>query len=129
MPKDSIEIILTVQEARQDDIDRGIVRIENEFLKKLGLQQGDFVEIEGDKKTVAIAGRAYPADLGLGTIRMDPSTRKNAGTSISEKVKLRAINIKPAKKNIANSNANSLSETFIFDQSWTPKRKIMNSTC
>ena len=98
MPKDSKELVLTVQEARQDDIDRGIVRIENEFLKKLGLQQGDFVEIEGDKKTVAIAGRAYPADLGLGTIRMDPSIRKNAGTSISEKVSLRAIDIKPAKK-------------------------------
>jgi len=98
MPKDSIEIILTVQEARQDDIDRGIVRIENEFLKKLGLQQGDFVEIEGDKKTVAIAGRAYPADLGLGTIRMDPSIRKNTGTSISEKVKIRAIDVTPAKK-------------------------------
>ena len=98
MPKDSKEIVLTVQEARQDDIDRGIVRIENEFLKKLGLQQGDFIEIEGDKKTVAIAGRAYPADLGLGTIRMDPSIRKNAGTSISEKVTLRAIDIRPAKK-------------------------------
>ncbi len=98
MPKDSMEIILTVQEARQDDIDRGIVRIENEFLKKLGLQQGDFVEIEGDKKTVAIAGRAYPADLGLGTIRMDPSIRKNTGTSISEKVKIRAIDVIPAKK-------------------------------
>ena len=98
MPKDSIEVILTVQEARQDDIDRGIVRIENEFLKKLGLQQGDFVEIEGDKKTVAIAGRAYPADLGLGTIRMDPSIRKNTGTSISEKVTIRPIEVKPAKK-------------------------------
>ena len=98
MPKDSIEVILTVQEARQDDIDRGIVRIENEFLKKLGLQQGDFVEIEGDKKTVAIAGRAYPADLGLGTIRMDPSIRKNTGTSISEKVTIRPIEVKSAKK-------------------------------
>jgi len=98
MPKDSIKVILTVQEARQDDIDRGIVRIENEFLNRLGLQQGDFVEIEGDKKTVAIAGRAYPADLGLGTIRMDPSMRKNTGTSISEKVTIRPIEVKPAKK-------------------------------
>ena len=98
MPKDSIKVILTVQEARQDDIDRGIVRIENEFLNRLGLQQGDFVEIEGDKKTVAIAGRAYPADLGLGTIRMDPSLRKNTGTSISEKVTIRPIEVKPAKK-------------------------------
>ena len=54
MPKDSKEIVLTVQEARQDDIDRGIVRIENEFLKKLGLQQGDFIEIEGDKKQLQL---------------------------------------------------------------------------
>ena len=92
------EIILKVQEAAQPDVDKGVVRIENEFLRKLGIEQGDFVEIEGDKKTVAIAGRAFPADLGLGTIRMDSSSRKNAGTSISEKVKIKPAEITPAKK-------------------------------
>ena len=94
----STAIVLKVQEAVQDDVDKGVVRIENEHLKKLGLEQGDFVEVEGDKKTVAIAGRAFPADLGLGTIRMDSATRKNAGTSISEKVKIRAVKVTPAKK-------------------------------
>ena len=92
------EIKLKVQEAIQDDIDKGVVRIEQTYLKELGIEQGDFVEIQGDKKTVAIVGRAFPADLGLGTIRMDPSTCKNAGTSISEKVTIRAIDITPAKK-------------------------------
>jgi len=96
MAKD--EIILKVQEAVQDDVDKGVVRIENDFLKKLGIEQGDFVEIQGDKKTVAIAGRAFPADLGLGTIRMDPLTRKNAGTSVSERVTIRAAEVEAAKK-------------------------------
>ena len=96
MAKD--EIILKVQEAVQDDVDKGVVRIENEFLKKLGIEQGDFVEIQGDKKTVAIAGRAFPADLGLGTIRMDPLTRKNSGTSVSERVTIRAAEVEVAKK-------------------------------
>jgi transitional endoplasmic reticulum ATPase len=90
-------IELNVAEAQQDDVDKGIVRIDSQIMKEIGLNQGDIVEIEGEKKTAAIAGRAFPADLGLNIIRMDPLSRRNSKTSIGEKVKLRQLAFKPAK--------------------------------
>jgi len=97
--EDSVsEVKLKVAEAQQDDVNRGIVRIDSKIMKELDLQPGSIIELEGEKKTVAVAGRAFPADLGLAIIRMDGLLRKNAGTSIGEYVKLRKIKIKPAKQ-------------------------------
>ncbi|MBR9678932.1 MAG: CDC48 family AAA ATPase [Nanoarchaeota archaeon] len=93
------EIKLKVAEAHQDDVDRGIVRIDSQALKELNVNPGDFVEIEGhDKKTVAICARAYPRDVGINIIRMDGLARHNAGTSLGELVKLHISNPKEAKR-------------------------------
>src|SRR3989338_1573348 len=91
------EIKLKVAEAIQDDVGKGIVRIDSQLMKDIGIQQGSIVEIAGSKKTVAIAGRAFPADIGLSIIRMDGLARKNAGTSISEYVVIKRADVKPAK--------------------------------
>ncbi len=91
------EIELKVTEAQQDDVDKGIVRIDTQILKRLGAQQGTIIEINGERRTVAIAGRAFPADLGLSIIRMDGLTRRNAGTSIGEYVKVRSTEVREAK--------------------------------
>ena len=70
------EIKLKVAEAHQDDVEKGIVRIDSQALKELNIIPGDFVEIEGhDKKTVAIGARAYPRDVGINIIRMDGAWR------------------------------------------------------
>jgi transitional endoplasmic reticulum ATPase len=92
------EVKLKVAEAQQDDINKGIVRIDSQIMKDLGIQQGSIVEIEASKKTVAIAGRAFPADIGSAIIRIDPLTRKNSGASIGEYIAVRSIEIKPAEK-------------------------------
>ncbi len=90
------EIRLKVAGSRQDDVGKGIVRIDSSIMKKLGIRQGDIVEIEGNRKTVAIADRAYPADIGLEIIRMDGLTRWNAKTSIGEYVIVRKAKVEPA---------------------------------
>ena len=90
------EIKLKVAEAQQDDVNKGIVRIDSQIMRELGIQQGSIVEIEGSRKSVAIAGRAFPSDIGLAIIRMDGLTRKNAGTSIGEYASIRAVDVKPA---------------------------------
>jgi transitional endoplasmic reticulum ATPase len=90
------EIKLKVAEAQQDDVNKGIVRIDSQIMKALGIQQGSIVEIEGSRKSVAIAGRAFPSDIGLAIIRMDGLTRKNAGTLIGEYTAIRAVDVKPA---------------------------------
>jgi transitional endoplasmic reticulum ATPase len=90
------EVKLRVWEAQQDDVSKGIVRIDSQIMRELGIQQGSIIEIEGSRKTVSIAGRAFPADMGSAIIRMDGLTRKNAGTSVGEYVSVRATDVKPA---------------------------------
>ncbi|MBW3015085.1 CDC48 family AAA ATPase [Candidatus Woesearchaeota archaeon] len=92
------DIELKVAEAVQDDVNKGIVRIDSDYMRKIGIRPGLIVEIEGTRKTVAIADRAYPGDIGLNIIRMDGIIRRNSGSGIGENVKVRLIDVKEAKK-------------------------------
>jgi len=89
---------LKVAEAIQDDVNKGIVRIDNSYMLKIGIRSGDIVEIEGERKTVGIADRAYPGDIGLNIIRMDGIIRRNAKTGIGESVVIRKADVAEAKK-------------------------------
>lgn len=89
---------LRVVEALQDDAYKGIARIDTDLMKRLGLTRGDIISIKGEKETVAIVDRAYPADLGENIVRIDGITRKNAKTSIGEYVEIKKAEIKEAKK-------------------------------
>jgi len=92
------EVKLKVAEAIQDDVTKGIVRIDSGYMKQTGVRSGDIVEIQGGRKTVAIVDRAYPGDIGLNIIRMDGLIRRNAKTGIGEVVSVRKANVKEAKK-------------------------------
>ncbi len=93
-----LEIKLKVMEAVQDDVNRGIVKVDSSFMKQIGVNPGDAVEIKGERVTGAIVDRAYPGDIGLNIIRMDGNIRRNARTSIGEIVSVRKADIKIAKK-------------------------------
>ncbi len=102
-------IKLKVVEAVQDDVNKGIVRIDSAYMRRIGVRPGDVVEITGQRTTLAIVDRAYPGDVGLNIIRMDGITRRNARTSIGELVTVRRaegvqearrVVIAPAKKGI-----------------------------
>ena len=90
-------IKLKVAEAYQEDVYLGKVRVDYDVLDRLGLSPGDIIEIEGTRKTYAIADVLYPEDQGLGIIRMDGVIRKNAGVGVGEYVIVR----KPPKPQIA----------------------------
>ena len=92
------EIKLKVAEAIQDDVNKGIVRVDSSFMREIGVRPGDIVEIEGERKTVGIVDRAYPGDIGLNIIRMDGITRRNAKTGIGEFVKVRKAVVKEARR-------------------------------
>ena len=90
---------LKVVEALQDDAYKGIARIDSETMRMLDVRRGDVIFIEGNRQTVAIADRAYPADVGEGIIRIDGILRRNAKTGIGDIVKIPKSDIKEAKKN------------------------------
>src|SRR3989338_5830499 len=92
------ELKLKVAEAIQDDVNKGIVRIDSSFLNEVGVRPGDIVELEGEGKTVAIADRAYPGDIGLNIVRMDGIIRKNSKTGIGEIITVRKADVKECKK-------------------------------
>lgn len=92
------EIKLKVMEAVQDDVNKGIVKIDSTFMKQIDANPGDVVEIVGERKTAAIVDRAYPGDIGLNIVRMDGNVRKNARSSIGELVTVRKAEVKPAGK-------------------------------
>ncbi|MBU5690100.1 MAG: CDC48 family AAA ATPase [Candidatus Aenigmatarchaeota archaeon] len=93
------EIELKVGELTQrEEFGRGIVRMDYNLMQKIGVKEGDVVEIEGQKKTGALVFRAYPADIGLNIIRMDGLVRGNADAGVGENVKVRKAEIKEARK-------------------------------
>ncbi len=103
------EIKLKIGElTERGDFGRGIGRMTARDMKAIGITEGDVIEIEGKRKSVAIAVRAYPADVGLDVIRMDGLVRRNCGAGISEIVKVRkadtkearSVTIAPARKGI-----------------------------
>jgi transitional endoplasmic reticulum ATPase len=92
------EIKPKVAEAIQDDVTKGIVRVDSGYMKQINVRSGDIVEIQGGRKTVAIVDRAYPGDIGLNIIRMDGLIRRNAKTGIGEIVSVRKADVKEAKR-------------------------------
>ncbi len=97
-PNQRRELILKVLEARQKDVGRGRVRIDTDMMAQIDVSPGDVVEIEGQRKTAAIAWPLAPEDMTgeKDIIRMDGITRKNAGVSIGDKVVVRKANVKTA---------------------------------
>jgi 26S proteasome subunit P45 family len=92
------ETKLKVAEAIQDDVNKGIVRLDSSYMRDLDIRPGNIVEIKGERATVAIADRSLPGDIGLNIIRMDGLIRRNAKSAIGEQVKVRKAEVHEAKR-------------------------------
>lgn len=90
------EVQLKVLDSRQRDVARGIARIDERTMQKLGVSSGDVIEFSGKKKTSAIAWPAYSEDQDPNVMRIDGFLRKNAGVSINEYVVVRKAEVKNA---------------------------------
>lgn len=87
---------LRVGDAKQRDVYRGIARIDQRSMQKLGISAGDVIEIVGKRTTSAIAWPAYSEDQDRGLMRIDGLTRKNAGVGINEYALVRPAKVKDA---------------------------------
>ncbi|MHC1570945.1 MAG: CDC48 family AAA ATPase [Methermicoccaceae archaeon] len=92
------EIYVKVAEARPQDAGRGLIRLDPRVAKRMGIRSGDVVSLTGTKETAAIAWPGYPEDTGKEIVRVDGVTRRNAGCSIDDKVKIKKIEVKHAEK-------------------------------
>ncbi len=90
------EVQLKVGDARQRDVGRGIARINQKTMQKLGISAGDVIEILGKRNTAAIAWPAYSEDQDKEIIRIDGFSRKNSGVAINEYVTVRPGKVKNA---------------------------------
>ena len=90
------EVQLRVGDARQRDVGRGIARIDQRTMQKLGISAGDVIEIVNKRTTSAIAWPAYSEDQNRDIIRIDGFTRKNCGVAINEYVVIRPAKVKTA---------------------------------
>ncbi|MEJ5327647.1 MAG: CDC48 family AAA ATPase [Candidatus Bathyarchaeia archaeon] len=90
------EVQLRVGDARQRDVGRGIARIDQRTMQKLGISAGDVIEISNKRTTSAIAWPAYSEDQNRDIIRIDGFTRKNAGVALNEYVVVRPAKVKTA---------------------------------
>ncbi len=94
----SDEKAIKVAELKAGETGRGIARLDPELMDILGIKVGDIVQIDGNKKTVAKVLRGAPEDANRGIIRIDGSTRRNAGVSLDERVAVKKISAKNAEK-------------------------------
>jgi len=89
---------LKVAELRPSEAGRGVARIDPALMDILDLKIGDIIQINGNKKTVSKVLKGEFEDTNRGIIRMDGSTRRNAGTSIDERVDVKKVVAKNAEK-------------------------------
>ncbi len=120
---DRPEVELKVSEAKNRDVIRGKIRLDNEAMKQIGISTGEIVEIIGQKSTAAVAWPAYPEDLKRNIIRMDSVIRKNAGVSLSDKVRVRKAEVTNATQVVFAPAQMNISLEFGFES--FVKRKLL----
>ncbi|RNJ64217.1 MAG: AAA family ATPase [Porphyrobacter sp. IPPAS B-1204] len=89
---------LQVAPARQEESGAGIARMPRSAFQKLGITEGDVVEIRGKRTTAAIAMAAYPEDDALDVVRLDGLQRGNAQGGSGEHVEIARGESRPATR-------------------------------
>lgn len=89
---------LQVANARQEESGAGIARMPRSAFQKLGITEGDVVEIKGKRVTAAIAMAAYPEDDALDVVRLDGLQRGNAEAGSGEHVEITRAESRPATR-------------------------------
>jgi len=91
-------IKLQVANARPEDSGRGLAHLPRALMARLGLTEGDVIEIVGKRATPALAVLPYAEDEGLELLRIDGLQRANAGVGSGDFVEVRKAASKPATR-------------------------------
>ncbi|NVD44711.1 CDC48 family AAA ATPase [Qipengyuania atrilutea] len=97
-PVEENTIRLQVAAARQEESGQGIARMPRSAFQKLGITEGDVVEVMGKRSTAAIAMSAYDEDQSLDVVRLDGLQRGNAEAGSGEHVRVKAAESRAATR-------------------------------
>jgi len=98
LKKETEGLKMKVTEALGKDMGRAFSRMGPEDMVKLGLSIGDFVEVEGKRKTACKVMPAYKEFRGQSRIQLDGITRENASVGIDEWVQVKRAAFRPADR-------------------------------
>ncbi|NOJ28497.1 MAG: AAA family ATPase, partial [Nitrososphaera sp.] len=90
---------LIVAEVNSKDVGRKIARVDPKVAEELGLETGDAIEVSsGNLKTAVLNWPAHSQDKGKGLIRIDGYTRNRLEVGINDRVTIKKVEVKEAKK-------------------------------
>ena len=95
---DENTVKLQVAAARQEESGQGIARLPKSAMARLGITEGDVLEIAGKRTTAARAILAYAEDEGLEVIRLDGLQRANAEVGSGDHVTVKKGESRPASR-------------------------------
>lgn len=98
MPETNRTANLQVAGSNERDVGKGTARLPVDAFAALGVEPGAIVEINGIRRTVAIALPPYPEDQGLNIIRLDGLLRANANVSMGDHVEVSRAEVQPARR-------------------------------
>ncbi len=119
----SDDLTLQVANMRPQDAGASIARLPTAAMSKLGLSEGDLIELIGKRHTAALAVRPYPEDEGLNIIRLDGLQRVNAGATSGDHIEIRKADARPAtrivlapaqKNMVLQGSGDALLRTFMY---------------
>ncbi|WP_027684148.1 CDC48 family AAA ATPase [Rhizobium leguminosarum] len=94
----SDDLTLQVANTRPQDAGTGIARLSAAAMNKIGVSEGELIELVGKRHTAAVAVRPYPEDEGLNLIRLDGLQRVNAGATSGDHIEVRKAEARPAAR-------------------------------
>ncbi|MBY3321196.1 CDC48 family AAA ATPase [Rhizobium laguerreae] len=94
----SDDLTLQVANTRPQDAGTGIARLSAAAMNKIGVSEGELIELVGKRHTAAVAVRPYPEDEGLNIIRLDGLQRVNAGATSGDHIEVRKAEARPAAR-------------------------------
>ena len=87
---------LTVKPLKQKDAGRGLAAVDRAAMAEMGLENGDYVVVEGEGRAVARVWPGYPEDQSQGVVRIDGQLRQETGAGIDDSVDVEKADVNPA---------------------------------
>jgi transitional endoplasmic reticulum ATPase len=125
---------LDVEEAIQEDIDKGLARLPIKIMESQNIVSGDLIEIKGKTSLIVRAMRSLRGDESKNTVRLDGTTRSNLGVSLGEKVKIskaneikeaKSITLSPLQEMRLSKDSNDYFHMKLLDQPLAVKQKLI----